>query len=480
MMRVRLLLVALALVVVGLPAAANSGSELIDPDPQAWVTNGPVYAIAHHGDRLYIGGRFTRVGPNYGPGIRLDLTTGAAAPPFPRIEGGNVVTSIADGGGGWFIGGDFTSAQGELRQGLAHLLPTGALDTAWVGPPIQGQVRAFLLSGSRLYVGGGFTTVGGTPHIDLVALESTTGAIDETWRAPDPQGGAVLALATKGARLFVGGQFTSMGGTPRNRLAAVALSDGTLDQAWRADMSYDVEALLATSERLYIATWDYFVVLNPDTAQLDPTWQGLQPDFGISRMALVGGRLVVAGPFEHIGNYSRSHLAAYNAVNGQLNPWNPNPDGYVSALDVTSSMLLVGGSFARIAGVGRDALAAFDTSTWQIDPGWNPGANSGSYTISVSGSYAYVGGPTSVGGATRRFVAALDASTGVVDPEWDPSPSSTVFDLAVANDRVYLSGEFVTVHGYQRRYLAAVDPETGAVDTTWRPRPNGLVSPMAL
>src|SRR5205823_3125195 len=160
-----------------------------------------------------------------------------------RIAGGDVLASISDGDGGWFIGGDFTIADGQPRQGLAHVLSSGVLDPSWTPPPIQGRVYKFVRLGSRLYVGGGFT-VGGSAHIDLVALDTTTGAVDESWIAPEPQGGAVLTLATTGPRLFVGGQFTSMGGTPRNHLAALALSDGALDQAWHADMTYDVEALL--------------------------------------------------------------------------------------------------------------------------------------------------------------------------------------------------------------------------------------------
>ena len=76
-------------------------------------------------------------------------------------------------------------------------------------------------------------------------------------------------------------------------------------------------------------------------------------------MALVGGRLFVTGPFEHIGSYSRNHLAAYNAVNGQLDPWNPNPDGYVSALDVGSFALwgALEGVVPRIAVVSGRCFA---------------------------------------------------------------------------------------------------------------------------
>jgi hypothetical protein len=41
-----------------------------------WVTNGPVSAVVAAGNRVYIGGEFTYVGPNTGSGVLLDRRRG--------------------------------------------------------------------------------------------------------------------------------------------------------------------------------------------------------------------------------------------------------------------------------------------------------------------------------------------------------------------------------------------------------------------
>ncbi|HUI92782.1 MAG TPA: hypothetical protein VLX68_11095 [Chitinivibrionales bacterium] len=95
-----------------------------------WVTNGPVYAIAPAGDKVYIGGGFSWVGPYTGGGVPIDSSTGALMPSFPKING-TVFAVCPDGNGGWFVGGNFTSVGGVAATYIAYILPGGSLNLAW-------------------------------------------------------------------------------------------------------------------------------------------------------------------------------------------------------------------------------------------------------------------------------------------------------------------------------------------------------------
>src|SRR5207249_2600730 len=110
---------------------ANARAQVERED--AWTTDGPVHVIRHIGDRLYIGGAFSRIGPRSGGAVPLDLATGRAIEGFPRVRG-NVLVIIPDGEGGWFIGGSFSAVGGVPRQNLAHVLPDLRL-AAWAPHP---------------------------------------------------------------------------------------------------------------------------------------------------------------------------------------------------------------------------------------------------------------------------------------------------------------------------------------------------------
>lgn len=88
------------------------------------------------------------------------------------------------------------------------------------------------------FVGGTFATIGaGTPQPRgrIAALDSASGEAIATWQA-DVLDYGVQSLALAGSSLYVGGNYTSIGGQNRNRLAALEIQNGT-PTTWNPNVS---------------------------------------------------------------------------------------------------------------------------------------------------------------------------------------------------------------------------------------------------
>ncbi len=116
-----------AVAVLGIAGAIQAAPPTDTCKQETWLTNGLVNAIVPAGDKIYIGGRFTRVGPYTGCGVPVNASTGAPAATYPKVNG-TVYAVCADGSGGWFIGGSFSLVGGVARRNLAHIISGGSVD----------------------------------------------------------------------------------------------------------------------------------------------------------------------------------------------------------------------------------------------------------------------------------------------------------------------------------------------------------------
>ena len=289
--------------------------------PELPVTDGDINATAlsDDGATLYLGGRFTYVGPYTGSGVRLSPSAGTVLPGGARVNG-TVLASVPDGAGGYYIGGRFTSVGGARRNRLAHVLADGTLDAAFdpnVGSP-SSAVFALALGGGALYVGGTFTSVGGQTRNRLAAVDAATGALVTAF-GPGVNGLDVSALALDGSTLYTGGQFSSVGGQARNGLAAVDAATGTLVAAFNPNVS---------------------------GGEFPPV---------VRALALSGGTLYAGGSFRSVGGQARRGIAAVDAATGALvTAFAPNPNNTVGALALDGSTLYAGGDFTRVSGQTRN------------------------------------------------------------------------------------------------------------------------------
>lgn len=88
-------------------------------------------------------------------------------------------------------------------------------------PSVNGIVYALAAAddSSKIFLGGTFTAVGPTSRNRLAAVDPSTGSVLATWKTIATNN--VRALATSAGRLYVGGAFPRIGGLDIPRLAAL-------------------------------------------------------------------------------------------------------------------------------------------------------------------------------------------------------------------------------------------------------------------
>jgi hypothetical protein len=399
----------------------------------------------------FVAGGFQSIGGLPRNGLAHILADGAVADwsPSAKLPGGarGLVRTMLVRNNLVYVGGDYIEIGGQPRHSLAALDAATGIATDWnpdaslpdpgnPGQTLAGGVHALALGGSTLYVGGYFTSIGGQPRTSLAALDLTTGLVtgwspDVSQADPDDPGhvllGGVELLSVSGQRVYVGGNFSFIGGLPRTNLA-----------------SFDTTSGLATE-------W------NPSFTWTDPS-SGLVDAGQFSALTAGGGLVYVGGFFNTVEGQPRSYLAAVDAVSGGVTDWNPDPNlssYYVSvnSLMVTGGRVFVAGEFDRIGGQERNAIAEVDATTG-LATEWNPELHSGrGFVVASDGARVAVGGDLKViGGIQRSGLAALDIRTGR-PTEWNPPTRVGAGWLVARGDTVYAVAGAAT----------ALDAETGQI-----------------
>lgn len=348
----------------------------------------------------------------------------------------------------------------------------------------NGRVRAMVVSGNRLYIGGDFTTVGRATGA-AVPIDAATGLEPSTLARVI---GTVNAVAQDGSGgWFIGGSFSKVNGVPKVNLAHI-LADNTVD-AWNPGPNGAIYSLVRSGSTIYVAGGFSSIGGQARTlvAGFDATtgtildWNPSVTGIQVTALAISGSTLYLGGNIFTVGGQSRSLVGAVDATTGSVLPWNPNgagpfPSG-ISALAVSGSTVYVCGRFTSIGFQNRSNLAALDAVSGAATT-WNPSPNSTVETLKIQGTTLYVGGSfTSIAGQARGRLASFDLSTGGLN-NWDPDvwaiAGTSVRAIAVSGSTVYAGGTFSRIGGQARGNLGAVDATT-ALATSWDPRPDNDV-----
>jgi trimeric autotransporter adhesin len=303
-------------------------------------------------------------------------------------------------------------------------------------PQTNGRVNAVVYLGGTAYIGGSFTTVNGTTRNRLAAFDAATGNL-LPWN-PNANGVVrALKVSPAGTRVYAGGDFTVVGGVGRYRVAALGPTSGT-PFAWSPYVNDSVKSITTSNS---------------------------------------GATVYVGGDFNSAAGAGRPHLAAFNATSGNLSTtFKPNVSNgtgnfaTVLSMDVhpDGNTIYFSGDFALVNGRSRRNAAAVSTGVATLRT-WSPSSSAdvaAEIDVSASGRTVFLGG-RSTGGYVQAYGPNLGGA-----PVWNVATNGDVEAIVVSSSLVYAGGHFTTVGGVSRGHLAALLASGGGL-TSWNPGADG-------
>ncbi len=332
---------------------------------------------------------------------------------------------------------------------LASLLVPGSAAAMLAPAPASpwatanGRVLAIVRVDNVVYVGGKFTQMIDTDGTVLARnhLAAVSAADGHVLPWNPGANGAVrsMAVSIDGKTVYIGGDFTSLGGKSRahaGAVAAIAPSSTTVSGTVRA--------------------WS-------------PNTDGI-----VYGVAQIGRRVYLGGAFLHVAGHGRPRLASASAASGALTSWHPKVDGAVRALlpAAGGSTLFIGGSFHHVNGAAVAHLASIDPVRNRLHA-WRSHDGDTVLALARNGKYLYAG-DRGGGGHVRSYVL----STGRL--RWTETTNGNVNTVALigsgASQQLVLGGHFTKVGAQVRHKVAVISPITGRVDTSpgnWHPAAAG-------
>lgn len=331
-----------------------------------------------------------------------------------------------------YIGGDFSTVRSpvsgsQVRNNLAAInVTTGAI--TGFRADTNSIVRAIDGNSNNLWIGGQFTSIGGLARNRIASVDTATGNVRSD--VTTSVNGTVYAVERSGNTVYLGGAFTSIDGTQRNRIARIATSNGALDMSWNPNANATVRGITTPNDgsTIYVGgsftsiagtPSAYVVGLSPTTgAVTSPTWGNLNYPVLALDVTPSGDRLI--GAVAGLGN----RVTVWNTSTGSQS-WRIIVDGDVQAVAYHAGNVYFGFHDGYQGNLNAKLMSA-DLYTGVLEP-WRPSISAfwGIWAIDATGAGLVAGGPfTSVEGIPTRGVAVFPPLAGT-----DSSAPSTPENL---------------------------------------------------
>ena len=472
--------------------AAVAGTGAVDPTWTTTVDGGvSALALDGNGD-LFIGGGFTHANGQERDYLAKVSSSGAGAldTNWNPSADSNVLAMILDGKGNLYVTGYFANIGGSRRAGLAEISVTGTgiVNPNWHptiddpvnngGPYLHGLV---LNNAGNLFLTGLFTTISGQTRRS-VAMISADGSVGSAIDAVLP--GAVNALAVQSdGSVIVGGSFFGTATQTRNNLLRLQ-TDGAIDPNWNpspdSTSGYGARALAVDGKDSVYVGGDFSHIggqPRQSVAKLSGSGNGAADlawgaandgTLGIWALALdAAANAYVIGDFTTMGGYARANGLAKISASGTVDAnWSPVLPASVSAAQPVLTALATDGTFVYVGGetlfsTGNSSLDVLNRfaadGSGTIDPTWNPAPTtsgappSGPYYYGVTSLALDGQGNLFVGGDFRQIagtsvmsgIAKLATSgAAIADPLWTKIqgiPAATALSTD-AHGNLYVAG----------------------------------------
>lgn len=222
--------------------------------------------------------------------------------------------------------------------------------------------------------------------------------------------GTVKTILIHGNTMYIGGEFTAVGNSSRNRIAAIDIPSKTVT-AWNPNVNKDV-----------------------------------------ADIKVANGKVYFCGHFTSVNWMSRNALAVVDSATGVVESLNPtitfpgipggNQTGTIASLEITDNTLYLAGYFVSVNGTPRNNIAALDINSGALKP-FNSNTDVPINLLKLDGNTLYLGGPFSIVNGTGRIgFAAVNRVNGTVLP-WAPSPTNpgnTIYSIVPDGNNVFISG----------------------------------------
>lgn len=292
------------------------------------------------------------------------------------------------------VGGNFTQVGDSARTRLAEInITTGEVTPLNIS--INGAVLCMnqpTPGDETIIIGGSFTQVGGETHVGLARINLTTGTVDPNFNFNidstifDFQ---VNSLVTAGV-LYIGGQFSTLNGLPRQNLAAINVSANEVFPFWTPSANNMVKAM-ARDDNNYIYIGGMFTEVNGEpqkgfaalsgvSGDVIPNSNVLQNSAGnlvmVESIVITPTGPILGGSFETVRDSVRRNLVKLNASDLSVSAWNPglvgnSPTNTFSQRILSMSInnnsfpyfspaLYIAGFFTDVNGINRNGIAEID------------------------------------------------------------------------------------------------------------------------
>jgi hypothetical protein len=408
----------------------------------------------------------------------------------------------------------FAATAAIATAGLVGLAPTAQANAPDAGMSgtvstmyqTNAQVVALAYSNGVVYAGGDFTAVrpngvasggaGTVARTYLAAFSSTTGALISSFNVTLNGKVKALNVSPNGQTLYVGGNFTTVNGTNRARIAAINLSTGTLNTTWNPQANSTVYAIASSATSVYLG--GLFTLIHstshPYVAAVNTTTGGLQTAFTATADGIVdalalapdGSRLLVGGDYETLAGVSQHGMGAVDPTTGAMEPWaataasprDMNCDAEITDIVVTGTTAVMSEA-GNVPGCydGDYAVNISDGSLL-----WLNNCEGGTATVEIVKGVLYRGAHNHdcahmQGGAFGGFTGiparqpttvyhhleAQNLADGSFE-HWDPDTNSgnpgNYGPEAMATDgsQLFVGGDFTTVNGVGQQGIARFAP----------------------